>query len=571
LFILYTIIPAGWDQWDFTINHKFAIPLKGRTTNEIMNETQNSSKTIALPLVLCLGLAGGLLIGMNLRGGSIRTEKNSEYQKLKEVFGLIEKEYVDETKSDELIEETIEHLLSKLDPHSLYHPISEKLAVAQDLQGSYDGIGIEFNIFRDTLAVATVLSGGPSEAVGLQTGDKIVQVDGKNIASINLKTADVFKLLKGPKGSEVKIHVLRKNKAIDFKIIRDKIPQNSVDAAYMIEPETGYIKLRIFSRETSSEFRTALSTLLDMGMKRLIVDLQDNGGGSLADVAEVADEFLSEGNMIVETKGKDTRFNESYRATANGIFEKGDLIVLIDEGSASASEILSGTLQDNDRALIVGRRSFGKGLVQTMFDLSDGSQLRLTISRYYTPSGRSIQKPYDVYPNEFATRYNHGELFHADSIKFNDSLQYKTANGRTVYGGGGIMPDYFVPLDTTLMSDYLMALYTSNSIQEYTVQYASANKSTLENMDWDDFYSKFTVTDQMLNDLVKVGEANKVKRSPSDVARNKKSFQIHVKANIARKFWKTSGYWQVMNDSNPILQKALHLFDSIPQLSRSKM
>ena len=533
-----------------------------------MEEIKNSPKTIALPLVLCIGLAGGFLLGMNLRGGGItKNQSGGGYQKLKEVFGLIDNEYVDDAKTDELVEETIQELLTKLDPHSLYHPISEKLAVEQDINGSYEGIGIEFNIFRDTLAVATVLSGGPSEAVGLQTGDKIVSVDGKNIASIKLKSSDVFKLLKGPKGSEVNVHVMRRKSGIDFKIIRDKIPQNSVDASYMIEPETAYIKLRIFSRQTSTEFRDALTALKEQGMKRLIVDLQDNGGGSLADVAEVADEFLAEGKMIVETKGKDTRFNDSYKATAHGNFEQGDLIVLIDEGSASASEILSGTLQDNDRALIVGRRSFGKGLVQTMFDLSDGSQLRLTISRYYTPSGRSIQKPYDIYPNEIATRFKHGELFNADSVKFNDSLKYKTSNGRTVYGGGGIMPDYFVALDTAENSSYLLALYTSNSIQEYTVQYATNNKTLLEKMSWEDFYKNFTVTDQMLRDLMKTGETNSVKSNWKEMERIKNVFQIHVKANIARKFWKTNGYYQIMNQNNEILQKALTLFDKIPVLN----
>lgn len=536
-----------------------------------MTENQPSPRTIALPLVLCIGLAGGIFIGLSLNGRMAPSGGSNGYGKLKEVFGLIDSEYVDEAKTEGLVDEAIQHLLTKLDPHSIYLPASEKVAADQDIVGSYEGIGIEFNIFRDTLAVATVLTGGPSEAVGLQTGDKIVTVDGKNIASIKLKSSDVFKLLKGQKGSEVKIKVIRKKEAIDFTIIRDKIPQNSVDVAYMVEPETGYIKLRIFSRNTSVEFRNALQGLIKQGMKRLVIDLQDNPGGSLSDVVELADEFLPEGKMIVETKGKDTRFNDKYSASSSGSFETGDLIILIDEGSASASEILSGTLQDNDRALIVGRRSFGKGLVQSMFDLSDGSELRLTISRYYTPSGRSIQKPYEVYPNEMLMRYKKGEFFNSDSIKFSDSLKYKTNSGRTVYGGGGIMPDYFVPLDTGLLGEYLTRLYTSNSIHQYTVDYASNNKAQLEAMGWDKFYTEFFVNDAMLAELVKVGEANGVKANWPDLNAHKESIQIHVKALIARKFWKNDGYYKVMNNSNKILQQALKLFDRIPELERVKM
>jgi carboxyl-terminal processing protease len=491
-----------------------------------MNETQNSSKTIAIPLVLCLGLAGGLLIGMNLKGGGMGAgSSGSEYQKLKEVFGLIESEYVDKDKSRALVEEAIEHILAKLDPHSVYIPVSDRTAANEDLQGNYEGIGIEFNIFHDTLVVVSTLSGGPSEAVGLQSGDKIIKVAEKNIAGIGLKNPDVFKLLKGPKGSEVKIEVLRGSQAaMQVTIIRDKIPQTSIGASYMVSPEIGYIKLNQFSNNSYDEFREALSKLKAVGMKKLIIDLQNNGGGFLHECADIADEFLSKGKKIVYTDGQDERLNQEFNATQAGEFETGDLIVLVNEGSASASEILAGALQDNDRAIIVGRRSFGKGLVQRMFDLSDGSELRLTISRYYTPSGRSIQKPYgngENYSKEIAMRYTKGEFFHSDSIKFNDSLRYKTTSGRSVYGGGGIMPDYFVPLDTTLASSYLNHLYISNSIQEYTFQYAEQNKSTLEKMDSQDFIKNFVVTDAMLNALVKVGERNGVKADLKDLKKNK--------------------------------------------------
>lgn len=538
-----------------------------------MSENQNTSRTIALPLVLCLGLAGGILIGMNLKGGGFGAKTSGkEYQKLKEVFGLIESEYVDEAKSKELVEEAIAHILAKLDPHSVYIPVSDRAESNEDLQGNYEGIGIEFNIFHDTLTVVSPLSGGPSEAVGLQSGDKIIKVGEKNIAGIGLKTPDVFKLLKGPKGSEVKIKALRgKKPPMNFTIIRDKIPQFSVDVSYMLTPEIGYIKVSRFSSTTYEEFAEAMIKLKGEGMTKMILDLQGNPGGYMNEATEMADEFLSDGKKIVYTDGQDERFNQNDVATSEGSFETGDLIVLVNEGSASASEILAGALQDNDRALIVGRRSFGKGLVQRPFDLSDGSELRLTISRYYTPSGRSIQKPYgegENYSKEIAMRFEKGEFFHSDSVKFSDSLKYKTTNGRSVYGGGGIMPDYFVPLDTSLSSGYLNALYYSNSIQEYTFEYAAKNKSTLEKMDGQDFIRNFKVTDAMLNALVKVGVGNQVPANYKDLTKNKLAFQTNVKALIARKIWKNDGFYQVINETNEVLQQAIKLFDRIPELDR---
>lgn len=540
-----------------------------------MDEKKNSSKTISLPLVLCLGLAGGLLIGMNLKGAGVGGRSSDDYQKLKEVFGLIENEYVDEAKSKELVDGAIEHILSKLDPHSTYIPVTDRTEANEDLQGNYEGIGIEFNIFHDTLTVVSPLSGGPSEAVGLQSGDKIVKVGDKNIGGIGLKTPDVFKLLKGPKGSEVKIEALRgNNPPMSFSIIRDKIPQFSIDVSYMLTKDIGYIKVSRFSQTTYEEFVEALLKLKGQGMEKLILDLQGNPGGYMNEASEMADEFLSDGKKIVYTNGQDERFNQDDIATEEGSFETGDLIVLVNEGSASASEILAGALQDNDRALIVGRRSFGKGLVQRPFDLSDGSELRLTISRYYTPSGRSIQKPYsegENYSKEIAMRYTKGEFFHSDSIKFNDSLRYKTTSGRSVYGGGGIMPDYFVPLDTSMSSAYLNALYYSNSIQEYTFQYAEKNRATLEKMEGQAFIQNFVVTDDMLNALVKVGIGNQVKADYPDMARNKLAFQTNVKALIARKIWKNDGYFQVINQTNEVLQQALKLFDRIPDLNRGKM
>src|SRR5690606_23208482 len=384
-----------------------------------------------------------------------------------------------------------------------------------------------FNIFQDTIMVVTPLSGGPSEKLGIRSGDKIIKVDDENVASIGITTQDVMRLLKGPRGSEVKVTILRGKQTFDYNIVRDKIPQFSIDVSYMVDNEIGYIKLNRFSATTYEEFSKALIKLKDQGMKKLILDLQGNGGGYMSMAIDLSDEFLSEGKKIVYTDGKDKRLNTNASSTSRGNFENGDLIILVNEGSASASEILAGALQDNDRALIVGRRTFGKGLVQNPFDLSDGSELRLTISRYYTPSGRSIQKPYDdeeEYSLDLIERYKKGEFFSADSIKLNDSLKYKTANGRSVYGGGGIMPDYFVPLDTTMNSHFLNALYSSLSIYEYAFNYAHHNKEALESNGFETFRKNFVVTDAMLNELIAIGQRNKVKPDYQDLKRNKKIF-----------------------------------------------
>lgn len=539
-------------------------------------EVNNSPRQIALPIVLGIGLAAGVLIGASLNSKPISGESGEDVRKLREVLGLIEQEYVDTTKTDRLLDEAITRMLGKLDPHSAYIPSSERIEANEDLQGGFEGIGIEFNIFHDTLVVVTALSGGPSEAVGLRSGDKIVKVGDKVIASVGLTNGQVQKLLKGPKGTEAKLEVIRKNERqpLHFTIVRDEIPQKSVDVAYLITPEIGYIKVSRFHPRTFDEFQHAMDTLRALGMKKLILDLQGNPGGYMNQAIDIADEFLSEGKKIVFTRSKDGKYDSDARSTSKGDFEQGDLIVLLNEGSASASEIVAGALQDNDRALIVGRRSFGKGLVQSTFDLSDGSELRLTISRYYTPSGRSIQKPYsdlDEYYQDIGKRFRRGEFFHADSIHFSDSLKYQTVNGRTVYGGGGIMPDYFVPLDTTQNSRYLNELYISNSIQEYTFNYANAHKEELIKKGLRAYLSQFTVSDAMLEELVRVGKGNKVEPDWNDLKKHKLIFQTNVKAQIARRIWDNEGFYPIFNESNEILQQAIRLFDRIPDLNRSRM
>ena len=541
-----------------------------------MSENKNSNYQVSLPLILCIGLAGGVLIGAGLTSKSGGSEVNQDIQKLREVLTLVKKEYVDETKTEGLVEDAIAHLLGQLDPHSAYISAKDRISANEDLKGNFEGIGIEFNIFHDTLTVITTLSGGPSEAVGLRSGDKIIKVDDKVIASTKLTNLDVQRYLKGPKGSEVKIEVLRKNKKepITFTIIRDKIPQFSVDASYMVDNEIGYIKINRFSQTTYEEMMEAMVKLKKEGMKKLVLDLQGNPGGYMDQAISVADEFLPSGEKIVFTKGQETKYNENAMATEKGDFEKGDLIVLVNEGSASASEIVSGALQDNDRALVVGRRSFGKGLVQRPFDLNDGSEVRLTISRYYTPSGRSIQKPYENsedYDKDITKRYKNGEFFTADSVKFNDSLKYKTLNGRTVYGGGGIMPDYFVPLDTTLTSRYFNELSYANVLREYAFNYGDQNGKALEQKGYKDYLQNFEVGDVMLNQVVELGKKNNIKPDLKDLNANKKLFQVYLKAEIARKVWGNSAFYPIFNETNEVLQQAIKLFDRIPDLNKGKM
>ena len=542
-----------------------------------MEGQKNSNYQISLPLILCIGLAAGLLIGasINSRPTGLKSQ-NPEIEKLREVMSLVEHEYVDKGKTNAVVEDAIDHILSKLDPHSAYIPAREKIQANEDLKGNFEGIGIEFNIFQDTLVVVAAINGGPSEAVGLRPGDKIVSVDGKSIAHVKLTNLDVQKYLKGPKGTEVKIEVVRKREKslLAFTIIRDRIPQISVDAAYMIDHEIGYIKISRFSQTTYEEFKTALAQLQKSGMKKLVLDLQGNPGGYMDQAINVADELLPKGEKIVFTKGQEAKYDEDAVATGKGDFEKGDLIVLVNEGSASASEIVSGALQDNDRALIVGRRSYGKGLVQRPFDLNDGSEVRLTISRYYTPSGRSIQKPYgdlDAYDKDIVKRYKHGEFFHADSIHFNDSLKYHTLNGRTVYGRGGIMPDYFVPLDTANSSRYFNALFAANTIREFAFIYAEENKQALEKMGFENFKATFQVDPPMLAKLTSLGQKEGVKPDLKDLERNRRIFQIYLKAEIARRVWGNQRFYPIFNDDNEVLQQALKLFDRIPELNHSKM
>lgn len=538
-----------------------------------MRENNNSKSSIRLPLLLAVAIAGGILIGAMVGKNSPKgVAIYNNIQKFKEILTYVQRDYVDEVNTDDLAEYAIRQMLEKLDPHTVYIPAKNVAAAKSELEGGFDGIGIEFGIFRDTLYVVAPISGGPSDQVGLKSGDKIVEVDGENIAGIGINNFDVFNKLRGKKGTEVNILVKRdgESKKLDFTIVRDKIPQNTVDVSYMIDDKVGYIKLSRFGTNTYKEFKLAMQKLKAEGMKKLVLDLKGNGGGIMQRAIEISDEFLSSDELIVYTKGKDSRYDSEARARIKGIAENVPLIVLIDQGSASASEIVSGALQDNDRAIIVGRRSFGKGLVQVPIDLSDGSELRLTISRYYTPSGRSIQKPYGKenrdYNDEIYSRYENGEFFHADSTRFIDSLKYKTQKGRIVYGGGGIMPDFFVPIDTTLNSKYLRNLYSKNLFREYTLNYATKNEKTLESMDLEDFKANFEVSEKMTKDFINLAKKSGIEFDEIGFKTSKPIILSNIKAQLGRRFWGEEGYFPIINKYDDILVRALNLFDKAEEL-----
>ncbi len=542
-----------------------------------MSQQKNTTSQIRLPLLLALSIAGGIWIGATFaepKGG--QNDLRAALYKLQEIMTYINRDYVDSVDTNELVEFGITKMLEKLDPHSSYIPAKDASLVQSQLEGEFDGIGVEFGIIRDTIYVVAPLTGGPSEALGIQSGDQIISVDGKTVAGIGITNRDVFDYLRGPSGSKVAVEIKRKNvpNLIKYSITRAKIPQYSINASYMVDKEVGYIKVTRFAATTYDEFRKSVADLQAKGMKKLIIDLQGNPGGYMGAAIYMADELLGGRDLIVSQAGKVTQYSNKAYASKPGMFEEGSVIILINEGSASASEILAGAIQDNDRGLIVGRRSFGKGLVQMPIDLSDGAELRLTIARYFTPSGRSIQKPYDegyeAYERDQLDRFEHGEFFSADSIKFNDSLKYQTKKGRTVYGGGGIMPDYFVPLDTTMNSAYVNKLFSSDTSREYLLDYVSKNKGNFTKISMEDYYKNFKVSDAMLNDLVAFGKKNKVEFDAKDFAKSKEYLRILIKAHLGRQLYDDSAFYKVINDINEVYQQAIKLFGEADKIATAK-
>lgn len=507
---------------------------------------------------------------------------NEAIRKLQMAEFAIANLYVDSVDENKLVEEAIIKMLAQLDPHSTYNDAEEVKKMNEPLQGNFEGIGIQFQMIEDTLLVVQPVSNGPSEKVGILAGDRIVAVNDSAIAGIKMSTEDIMSRLRGPKNSEVKLTVVRRgvNETLYFTVKRDKIPILSLDAAYMIQPKTGYIRINRFAATTAEEFTQALKELQKKGMKDLILDLQGNGGGYLNAAIDLANEFLQQKDLIVYTEGRTSRRSNFY-SKGNGNFKNGRLIVLVDEYSASASEIVTGAIQDWDRGVVVGRRTFGKGLVQRPIDLPDGSMIRLTIARYYTPSGRCIQKPYDKtakldggrsggeenlekYNQELIDRFNHGELMHADSIHFPDSLKYQTKKlARTVYGGGGIMPDFFVPIDTTQYTDYHRNLVAKGVVIKTTMKFIENHRKELKNKykKFDTFNEKFEIGDEILNDMLATAEKEKIEFNEEQYKKSLPLIKTQLKALIARDLWDMNEYFQVMNTTNNSVKQALKVLN----------
>lgn len=491
----------------------------------------------------------------------------SSLRKLQLAEMAISRLYVDTVNEESLVENGIRGMLEKLDPHSSYTTARETKAMNESLNGSFEGIGVQFNMQEDTLIVIQTVTNGPSEKVGIQAGDRIIAVNDTAIAGVKMSKEEIMKRLRGPKGTRVRLTIIRRGigERLTFVVTRAKIPVKTLDAWYMISPGIGYIRIGSFGATTYDEFIKAVNDLRAKGMNDLVLDLEDNGGGYLQAAVQVANEFLQRGDLIVYTEGR--RFpRQDYKAQGNGKLRSGNVTVLVNEFTASAAEIVTGALQDQDRALVVGRRSFGKGLVQRPIDFPDGSMMRLTIAHYYTPSGRCIQKFYKKgdrkdYEMELDQRYKHGELYSADSIHFADSLKFYTLRRhRIVYGGGGIMPDVFVPLDTTLITSYHRKLAAKGIVISANLRYVDNNRKQLKRRypDFQSFLNGFEVPRALIDEIVAEGKKQKVE--PKDEAEMKQTLpylRTQLKALIARDLWDMSEYFQIINIQNPILQKAL--------------
>lgn len=485
--------------------------------------------------------------------------------KFGKVLEWIDKYYVDSVNQVVLVEHAITELLKELDPHSSYLTKKEVEELNEPLQGNFEGIGVSFNILNDTVYIISPISGGPSDRVGIMPGDRIIKVDGNNVAGIGITNDRVFAMLRGKKGSKVTVSVQRKNVTplIDFEIIRDKIPIFSIDASYTVDDDIGYIKINRFSMTTMDEFNQALLRLKTHHVKSLIIDLTGNGGGYLEVAISLADQFLDSGKKILYTEGVNSP-KKDYFSTRDGAFEKGHLIIMIDEGSASASEILAGAIQDWDRGIIVGRRSYGKGLVQKPLLLPDQSMIRLTVAKYYTPTGRLIQKPYlidrDDYDKEVFMRYMHGEMAHRDSIHLADSLKYYTLkNTRLVYGGGGIMPDYFVSIDTSFYSEYYRQLLSRGTINQFVLEYVDHNREDLlkQYPSFRTFMEDAEIGEKLLPRLIQYAESNGIPEKKSDLTMSQEQIELLLRAYIARDLWSANEFYQVSNVKDPKFETAV--------------
>ncbi len=529
-----------------------------------------------LPFLFAIVLALGVLLGLNLnfdRTSQMPSEKKffsigfDRYDKINDIINYIDEAYVDSINRQELTDEAIVNLLRNLDPHSSYIPASAFRELNDPLMGSFEGIGIEFNMMTDTVIVINPIPGGPSESIGIRAGDRIIKVEDETIAGVNIDTQDVVRKLKGPKGTEVTVFVMRRgvDDLLEFTITRDKIPSFSLDIAYMIDDKTGYVKLGQFSATTHQEFRMALERLNRQGLEQMILDLRGNGGGFLEAAIQLADEFLQPESLIVYTDGR-KRPKTVATARRNGGFETQPLVVLIDEWSASASEIIAGAVQDHDRGVVIGRRSFGKGLVQEQVQLGDGSALRLTVARYYTPSGRSIQKPYDngseEYYADFMQRYLEGELEHPDSIRYDDSLRFETASGRTVYGGGGITPDIFIPLNTDERSPYFVKVANRGLIYRFAFDYADDNRDRIKAYETaENFVENFQVN-SIEQSFIDFAESEGVDFNEEEYRVAENLIKAQIKAYIGRNIFGNDAFYPVMNKRDAAVARALEVLQS---------
>lgn len=540
-----------------------------------MSKVENTSKQIRLPIFLAVAVAFGVLIGAAVVDPKpVSKDSSRAIAKFREVLSNIDRSYVDSVNTNKLVDVAIVNMLNELDPHTAYVSAKQLDISNMRLKGGYDGIGVQFDIVRDTIVVVKPIEDGPSARVGIMAGDKIIKVEDEVVAGVEIKIKGVTDRLLGRKGTQVKISVIHfgEDEIKEYTITRGKIPQKTVVASYMASSDIGYIKLISFGSNSYDEFKQALISLKEKGMQKLILDLQGNGGGYMVAAERIADELIGAEAVIVSQIGKTKQYTSIVHAKHKGIFEEEPIIVLMDEYSASASEIVAGALQDNDRALIVGRRSYGKGLVQMPIKLIDGSELRLTIARYYTPTGRSIQKPYNKgenanYAHDLVERFEHGEFYYQDSIQFNESLKFTTPKGRTVYGGGGIMPDRFVPFDSTRSSGYINRLIASRAVRDFTLTYYLENKLSLEETSMADFTNDFKVDKKMLSRLQEIGKEMGIEENQLEFSESLDHLQAYIKAEVARSVWDDEGFYPIYNAvSNESFVQALTMFDDAQAL-----
>ena len=542
-----------------------------------------------MPVIISLAVVLGIVLGnwittirirsivtneVSKQNFSIRPGANSGFSltpkgnKISSALQYIVNEYVDTVDVNELNEAIMPALVEQLDPHSIYIPASDFQRVSEPLVGNFSGIGVSFNMTDDTVAIINTIPNGPSERVGVQAGDRIIMVDDSLVAGVNMPSDDIVKMLKGPRNTEVKVSIYRRGEAepIDFEITRDNIPLYSVDVAYMVNENTGYIKISQFAQTTYREFMEAIETLKSKGVEKLIIDLRHNGGGIMSAATMIADQFLQEGQLIVYTEGR-TRPRENDYATSRGILKDDKVVILIDESSASASEILAGAIQDNDRGLVIGRRSFGKGLVQEEMRFQDGSALRLTVARYYTPTGRSIQRAYsngtEDYYHDFADRIIRGELEHMDSIKFDDSQKFVTPGGKIVYGGGGIMPDVFVPIDTSGISEYYNRARSLGLMYRFAFFYTDQKRSLLEPFTTADEIKKFLSDQDVMTEFIDYAKTKGLKPDYKDIRTSKEVLQLTIMAYIARNIIDNDGFYPITAEIDNTLTIAI---DTISKL-----